>query len=108
MLSCRETYCEKLRVALTRREPAIRDFYDIDHGVRSGRLLMDDARLIDLVCNKLALPCNDPIDVSNAKYKALERQVQSQLHPVLREADFAAFDLDRAFGVVVQLAASIR
>ena len=29
---------EKLRAALTRREPAIRDFYDIDHGVRSGRL----------------------------------------------------------------------
>ena len=37
VLSCRETYAEKLRAALTRREPAIRDFYDIDHGVRSGR-----------------------------------------------------------------------
>ena len=38
VLSCRETYAEKLRAASTRREPAIRDFYDIDHGVRSGRL----------------------------------------------------------------------
>ena len=32
VLSCRESYAEKLRAALTRREPAIRDFYDIDHG----------------------------------------------------------------------------
>jgi predicted nucleotidyltransferase component of viral defense system len=108
VLSCRETYCEKLRAALTRREPAIRDFYDIDHGVRSGRLRMDDPRVIDLVCNKLAIPGNDPIDVSDAKHQVLKRQVQSQLRPVLREADYAAFDLDRAFGIVAQLAMSIR
>jgi predicted nucleotidyltransferase component of viral defense system len=36
-LSCHETYAEKLRAALTRREPAIRDFYDIDHGVPTAR-----------------------------------------------------------------------
>ena len=49
VLSCRETYAEKLRAALTRREPAIRDFYDIDHGVRSGRLSTNpDSRAVSL------------------------------------------------------------
>ena len=108
VLSCRETYCEKLRAALTRREPVIRDFYDIDHGVRSGRLRTDDLRVIDLVRSKLAVPGNDPIDISDAKHQVLKRQVPAQLRPVLREADYAAFDLDRAFGIVVELAASLR
>jgi predicted nucleotidyltransferase component of viral defense system len=108
VLSCRETYCEKLRAALTRREPAIRDFYDIDHGVRSGRLQTNDSQVIDLVRSKLAIPGNDPIDISGVRHEVLKRQVQSQLRPVLREADYAAFDLDRAFGIVVELAASLR
>jgi predicted nucleotidyltransferase component of viral defense system len=108
VLSCRETYCEKLRAALTRREPAIRDFYDIDYGVRFGRLRTDDPRVIDLVCSKLAVSGNDPIDVSDAKHRTLKRQVQAQLRPVLREADYEAFDLDRAFGIVFELARSLR
>ena len=108
VLSCRETYCEKLRAALTRREPAIRDFYDIDHAVRSGRLNSEDRRVIDLVRSKLAVPGNDPIDISEAKHELLKRQVQAQLHPVLRQADYTAFDLERAFAIVVQLAVSLR
>ncbi len=108
MLSCRETYCEKLRAALTRREPAIRDFYDIDHGVRSGRLRPDDPRVIDLVRSKLAVPGNQPIDISDAKHQVLARQVQAQLRPVLREADYATFDLDRAFAIVAEVAVSLR
>lgn len=108
VLSHRETYCEKLRAALTRREPAIRDFYDIDYGIRSGRLRTDDPRVIDLVQRKLAIPGNEAIDVSKAKHEVLKRQVRGQLRPVLREADYVAFDLDRAFGTVVQIAESLR
>ena len=108
VLSCRETYAEKLRAALTRREPAIRDFYDIDHGVRSGRLKTDDRRLIDLVRRKLAVPGNDPINITDAKHEILKRQVQGQLRPVLREADYAGFDLERAFKIVAHVATSLR
>jgi hypothetical protein len=108
VLSCHETYAEKLRAALTRREPAIRDFYDIDHGVRSGRINTDDRRLIELVRSKLAVPGNDALDVSDEKHAILKRQVQGQLRPVLREADYAAFDLERAFGIVAQIAVSLR
>lgn len=108
VLSRRETYAEKLRAALTRREPAIRDFYDIDHGVRAGRLNMDDKRLIELVRGKLAVPGNDPIDVSARKHEILARQTLAQLRPVLRESDFAAFDLKRAFGIVAHIAAALQ
>ena len=108
VLSCHETYAEKLRAALTRREPAIRDFYDIDYGVRAERLTMGDRRLIELVGGKLAVPGNDPIDVSARKYETLTRQIMAQLRPVLRESDFALFDLKRAFGIVAQIAATLR
>ena len=107
VLSCRETYAEKLRAALTRREAAIRDFYDIDHGVRSGRLKTDDRRLVGLVRSKLALPGNDPINMSDEKHEILHRQVQGQLRPVLRETDYAAFDLERAFGIVAAIARAL-
>jgi predicted nucleotidyltransferase component of viral defense system len=100
VLSRLETYAEKLRAALTRRDPAIRDFYDVDYGVRSGRLKTSDGQLIDLVRAKLAVPDNDPVDMSGEKYAALDRQVEAQLRPVLREADYADFDLRRAFNIV--------
>jgi len=104
VLSCRETYAEKLRAALTRREPAIRDFFDLDHAVRSGRLDIGDGGLLTLVRQKLAVRGNAPIDISDVKRENLKRQVQAQLRPVLREADFAEFDLDRAFETVATIA----
>jgi predicted nucleotidyltransferase component of viral defense system len=41
-LSYREAMAEKLRAALSRREPAVRDFFDLDHAVESGRLDAED------------------------------------------------------------------
>jgi predicted nucleotidyltransferase component of viral defense system len=108
VLSRRETYAEKLRAALTRRDPAIRDFYDIDQGVRSGRLKPLERRLIELVRSKLAVPDNDPIDMSDEKHDILNKQVQGQLRPVLRETDYAAFDLERAFEIVAAVARALR
>jgi predicted nucleotidyltransferase component of viral defense system len=108
VLSYRETYAEKLRAALTRREPAIRDFYDIDHAVRSDRLKAGDRRLMELVQSKLAVPGNDAIDVSGEKQEILKRQILAQLRPVLREADFTLFDFDRAFGIVTEIAHALR
>ncbi len=102
-LSFRETYAEKFRAALTRREPAIRDFFDIDRAVATGRLQVDDGQLLALVGKKLAVPGNDPVDVSESKLGALRRQLAGQLQPVLRAADFDQFDLQRAFSTVQTL-----
>jgi len=46
-----------------------------------------------------------PIDVSAAKLARLRAQVDTDLRPVIREADFQRFDVDRAFQRVADLAA---
>jgi hypothetical protein len=52
-LSYREAMAEKLRAALTRREVAIRDFFDVDYAVRNGALTTSDRALLDLLRRKL-------------------------------------------------------
>ena len=102
-----EAFSEKFRAALSRREAAIRDFYDIDYGVRTLGVQSQDAELIGLVKKKLAVPGNDPVDVSAARLTALRQQLEPQLRPVLRAADFAGFDLERAFKTVAGMAATV-
>jgi len=102
-----EAFAEKLRAALSRRKVAIRDFYDIDYAVRQLGLRTDDSELIALVRRKLAVPGNDAADVSPSRFGALELQVDSQLKPVLRTRDFEAFNLERAFSTVADIAAAV-
>ncbi len=99
-----EAMAEKLRAALSRREVAIRDFYDVDHAVRRLGLRLEDADLVELVRRKLAVPGNAPVDVTGPRMVALRQQVQAELRPVLRDPDFDAFDLERAFATVTGLA----
>ena len=47
VLSAREAYAEKLRAALSRRDPAIRDFFDLDHAFAVGNVSASDATLND-------------------------------------------------------------
>lgn len=103
-ISKTEAFAEKFRAALTRREVAVRDFFDIDYAVRRLGLLPQDEKMVHLVSAKLATPGNDPVDVSEHRLAALRQQIEPQLKPVLRERDFTEFDLDRAFKTVVELA----
>ncbi len=95
VLSLREANAEKLRAALTRDDPAIRDFFDVDHAISTGRLDLTDSRLIQLLREKLSVPGNGPVDVSPEKRNSLRDQVATQLRAVLQAADFDRFDLDR-------------
>ncbi len=103
VLSFRETYAEKFRAATTRRDPAIRDYYDIDYAIRSGKLDPLDDKLLELLRHKLAVPGNEPVDVSNERFTELRQQLEPQLKPVLRTNDFGRFDLERAFKIVANL-----
>jgi len=107
-LALEEAYAEKTRAALTRREPAIRDFYDVDFAL--GRLNLDlkDHRLMVLVTDKLKVPDNDPIDISQSRREILRAQLDTQLKPVLRPQDFEKFDLDRAFELVAEMGSRIQ
>lgn len=95
-----EALAEKFRAALTRREVAIRDFYDIDHAVRALGIDAHNVGLIELIRQKLAVPGNESVDVSPARLAKLRPQLEARLRPVLRQQDFDAFDLDRVCELV--------
>jgi hypothetical protein len=103
-----EAYAEKFRAALSRRDPAARDFFDLDYAVRMLGLKPDDAELVSLVAGKVLIPGNDLVDVSSGRLSVLRQQVETQLRPVLRTEDFRAFELDRAFGIVVCMANQLK
>jgi len=106
-ISRSEAMAEKLRAALSRREVAIRDFFDIVYAVRNFGFNPLEATIIEMVRQKLAVPGNEPVDVSPDRLASLRQQLDSQLKPVLRVDDFIAFDLDRAFRIVSDVATLI-
>lgn len=103
-ISQREAFAEKFRAALSRREVAIRDFFDIDYAVHTLSLQPTDETMVKMVQAKLGVPGNEPINVSTERLALLRQQVDAQLKPVLRERDFRVFDLDRAFRTVANMA----
>jgi predicted nucleotidyltransferase component of viral defense system len=103
-ISMEEAMAEKLRAALSRREVAIRDFYDIDYAFRRLALDLREGSFIAMVYRKLAVPGNERIDVSASRLTELRQQLASQLKPVLRAQDFRAFDLESVFQTVADVA----
>jgi len=96
-LSWEEAMAEKIRAALTRREAAIRDFYDMFHAISNLGLSIQSPDIVELVRGKLAVPGNDKIDLSDGRLEILRAQEKSELEPVLRPADFSNFDLEWTF-----------
>ena len=106
-LSWEEAMAEKLRAALSRRVVAIRDYYDIDYAIHSQGLSVLKPELVELVREKLTVPGNEAVDVSGGRLESLRLQVDTELKAVLRDQDFAEFDLDRAFEKVVEVALAL-
>jgi predicted nucleotidyltransferase component of viral defense system len=106
-LTYAEAMAEKLRAALSRQEVAIREFFDIDHAVRAGRLDVTDAEFVRIVRAKLAMPGNGAANVSQQRLDGLRQQLDARLRPVLRAQEFDVFDLDRAFEIVRSVAEAL-
>ncbi len=106
-MSKQEAFAEKIRAALTRREVAIRDFYDIDFGVTRLGLRPTDPEMVKLIRKKIAIPGNDPVNISDRRMSRLKGQLTTRLRPVLRQSDFEEFDLDRAMSTVFRIAEAI-
>jgi len=98
---------EKVRAALCRREVAIRDFFDVDHAVRGGAFDPLEPEFLNLLRRKLEIPRTGPVDTSPGRMEQLRRQVDAQLRPVLREQEFAQFDLQRAIETVRRVAQEV-
>jgi predicted nucleotidyltransferase component of viral defense system len=103
-LSAREAFSEKIRAALTRKEPAIRDLFDLDYAIRHQKIDLNDARLLDYARRKIAIPGTGAIDVTASRVEAMRLQLRTELLPVLRQNDFDAFDFDQAVVQIVGLA----
>lgn len=99
-----EAYAEKVRAALSRREPAIRDFFDLFYAVCEMDLDFRNPNFLNMVKVKLEVPGNNPVDVSGDRKQELDRQLEGQLKPVLRPVDFAKFNLDEAFEIACSIA----
>ncbi len=103
-IAMNEALAEKFRAAMSRQDVAIRDFFDLDYASQHLGLDPTEHQFIELVRQKLAVPDNLPIDISPERFANLQRQLDARLKAVLRDKDFAAFDLRRAFNLVNAMA----
>lgn len=91
-----ESIAEKMRAALTRREPAIRDFFDIWYMLSfAGVYFVNNSQFQSLLKNKLA-----EVDFAytlETNYDLLKRQIETDLRPVLTQNYGFDFDTSYAF-----------
>jgi len=106
-MDMKEAYAEKVRAALTRREPAIRDLFDLFYAVRKIKLGLDDHDFLIMVKQKLDVLGNTPVDISLEYKEELDRQLEGQLRPVLRAVDFDSFNMDEAFELIGRIAEDV-
>ena len=93
-LSLKEAYSEKIRAALSRVNPAIRDIFDIHYAVKNR--LIDIKSMIPMIKHKLDI-LNRTIDLSAKRKQEFLIQLQENLRPVLRQKDFEEFDFEQAW-----------
>ncbi len=99
-LSMQEAIAEKVRAALTRKELAIRDYYDIYYAYIKKMIDFKNAGFIKLVKAKISLPDIEDINKLIDKQRILSSQLESELKSVLKDDDFQNFNLDRAVEII--------
>lgn len=102
-----EAYAEKVRAALTRKAPAIRDLFDIDFAARLGRIDLENPELLDLAAAKISLPGNSLVALDEGRLASLKAQLETQLRPVLRLSDYRRFDFASALAKLEALRTAI-
>ena len=104
-----EAYAEKIRAALTRRDAAIRDLFDLDHAVRNKDIDVDSPDFWRLAAAKIALPGNEIQPLGDGgRLESFKIQVQTDLRPVLRPVDFEKFDFDAAIETLAKIERKVR
>ena len=92
-LSLQEAYAEKMRAALTRKKPAIRDYFDIFYAKNNKLIDFQHPQFIDLLKSKLSVPDNGDIALDNDKIALLTEKIDTELFPTLKQNDDYKFDL---------------
>lgn len=96
-LSRDEAYAEKIRAALSREFPAIRDIFDLDFALKAK--LFDAEKIAPIVRHKFEIQ-NCKVNLSPERKAGFLAQVETNLRPVLRRQDFEAFDFEKAWSSV--------
>lgn len=96
-LSLKETYSEKIRAALSRVTPAIRDIFDVHYAVKNCLIEIKD--MIPMIKHKLDV-LNRTIDLSDNRKTEFLNQLSTDLKPVLRQKDFEEFDFEKAWNIL--------
>ena len=103
-----EALSEKVRAALTRLEPAIRDFFDLQYALDHLNLRLEEPDFLDLLKKKLAIPGTGPIQLMKERRSALGKQYHTELAAVLRAQDLEPFDLERVWAVLNTLVEKLK
>ncbi|MDO8526826.1 MAG: nucleotidyl transferase AbiEii/AbiGii toxin family protein [Deltaproteobacteria bacterium] len=106
-LNLEEALAEKVRAAISRKEPAIRDYFDVHFANKQGLLNTESETLKKLIQAKLTV-VDLPLQIPDNLENILAEQIETRLKPVLRQKDFEAFQLDKAIALVKKLASIIR
>jgi predicted nucleotidyltransferase component of viral defense system len=101
-LSKEEAYAEKVRAALTRREPAIRDIFDLWQAFERRLVSLNSSEWIEMIRRKCA-----PYDLSEScaakRKEAFERAISTDLIPVLRSSGAEVFDFNAAWALLLEV-----
>ena len=103
-MDIKEAYAEKVRAALTRTKPAVRDLFDLFYAVHKMGMDLDAPDFLSMVKKKIGVPGNTPARISSEYKREIKRQLEGQLRPVLRPADFDGFNINEAFELIVSIA----
>jgi predicted nucleotidyltransferase component of viral defense system len=98
-----EVWAEKVRAALTRREAAIRDFFDLDYAREQTGVDMQGSEFCSIVRRKISVPGTEPVQLTPERRKVLDTQINTKLQPVIRTADRQRFDLNRIWQALLEL-----
>jgi len=100
-ISKKEAFAEKIRAALSRKELAIRDYYDLFYAIKENIISINDPELLRLATEKLIF--SNGITLNEKSLPVLKRQLVTELKPVLRDNDFNAFNLEKTLTEIQKL-----
>ena len=102
-LTKNEAYAEKIRAAFSRKELAIRDFYDLDHAIETKQINLQNKELIALLNKKLQYEEHIHDFTTSDVTEYLQAKIHSELNPTLRYSDIGLFDLKRVINNLQKL-----
>ena len=101
-----EAYAEKVRAALTRKNPAPRDLFDLDYAVENGVLDWSEENFLELAVRKVAM--EKRIDwLSQNRIDHFQKGLETELRPVLQPKTYRNFNFERSIKTLRDIAGLI-